>query len=90
MMPPKTSWKERHKKKIKLSNDEKTILLTLLETNKHGFTEFETIGRTKEGALYTQADGLTSYGISHYCDNLFREIKNGEEYKISDLLGDEK
>lgn len=67
--------------KIKLSKEEKRILNNICE-------DFETIYRENDGELFlTCKDKDRDYHLPVY--DSFGFIKNGEEYKISDLLGDE-
>ena len=82
--------KEQNKINIHLSEDEKTILETLLEANKYGFKEYELIGRTAKGGLYTECQGNISYLIDHFCGNLFQFIHNGDKYDIEELLNSNK
>ena len=60
-MPPKTSWKDRHKKKIKLSYDEKVILRNIHQDN------WANIGKTEFNELY-----LSNYVKN--CDVFVKEI----------------
>jgi len=68
--------------KLTLTDDERTILRNISR-------EFYFILRI-EGHLFLKK---TKYGeMSHftYFDRLFQSIKNGEEYSIEELLGDDK
>lgn len=84
-MPPKTSWKERHKKKMNLSENEKTILKSI------NTSKFDRIFRDSKGDLFLRYSKnyirliRDCYNFEVFSD-LFLSIKSGEEYKISDLL----
>jgi len=83
-MPPKTSWKDRYKEKIKLSNDEKAILSNLKWKNKKPLK----IGKDEKTGIYILFENNihSYYFFNTFYGHLFQSIKVGEEYKISDLL----
>ena len=86
-MPPKTSWEKRYKKKINLSNDEKTIIKNLRWGSKKPLK----IGRDEKTGIYIlfENDTQSGYFFNTFYGHLFQSIKVGEEYSITELLGDE-
>ena len=78
-MPPKKSYQERHKQKIKLTEDEKAILRHL--------QDFYYIYKTSTGILEATNKEHTWCGYELYFDDdVFQFIKDGEEYSIKELL----
>lgn len=66
-----------------LTKDEKVILRNIDKI-------FEYIGRTKNGTLFLRIEMFSKIDdrAFHFYNHLFQFIKEGEEYSIKELLGD--
>ncbi|MBO7695793.1 MAG: hypothetical protein J6T10_24445 [Methanobrevibacter sp.] len=75
----------REKVQFTLTEDERVILRNMPK-------DYETIGKCVNGVLYVTTDRkiYLDKAFGGFFNHLFQFIKEGEEYEISELLGDEK